>query len=94
MSNQATCKACLQVQAEAARLRARVAELEAIVKRVLKDAPRCVCEEQHHSRLDYHETGDLCPVEWRWSSVTAAALTALRPSKRGPTPDNQKRKDG
>ena len=40
------------------------------------------------------ETGDLCPVEWRWSSVTAAALTALRPSKRGPTPDNQKRKDG
>ena len=34
MSNQATCKACLQVQAEAARLRARVAELEAIVKRL------------------------------------------------------------
>jgi len=31
MSSKATCKACLQVQAEAARLRARVAELEAKV---------------------------------------------------------------
>jgi len=31
MSSKATCKSCLQVQAEAARLRARVAELEAKV---------------------------------------------------------------
>lgn len=58
-----------EMQPQLYALRARVAEADALLKRIAADWPTLECEHVHRGKADRHGDAVACPVLRRWDAV-------------------------